>query len=87
MKKILDNDKLWQQAFAVGIDKRMLERKGYMDILLAGDETPEMDLRLNYDGIIIWMTGTLRLVENEHGEMDISIKAQIPQEDSDEQGE
>ena len=86
MKKILDNDRLWQQAMAVGIDKRVLERNGYLDILLAGDETPEMDLRLNYDGIILWMTGTLRLVENEEGELDISIKAQIPRED-DEQDE
>ncbi len=86
MKKILDNDQLWRQAMAVGIDKRVLERNGYLDILLAGDETPEMDMRLNYDGIILWMTGTLRLVENEEGELDISIKAQIPQED-DEQDE
>jgi hypothetical protein len=81
MKKILVNDDLWRQAYAVGIDKRVLERKGYMDILLAGDETPEMDLRLNYDGIIIWMTGTLQLVENEQGEIDISVKAKIPEDD------
>ncbi len=86
MKEILDNDLLWEQAFAVGIDKRVLERKGYMDILLAGDETPEMDLRLNYDGIILWMTATLQLVENEEGEMDISVKAKIP-EDYDEREE
>lgn len=87
MKKILDDDRIWDQAMAVGIDKRVLERKGYLDILLAGDETPEMDLRLNYDGIILWMTGTLRLVENEEGEVDISIKAQIPEDNDDEQEE
>jgi hypothetical protein len=78
MKKILDNDELWQQAYAVGIDKCELERKGYLDVLLAGEPTPEMELRLNYDGIIVWMNATLQLVENEQGELDISIKAKIP---------
>jgi hypothetical protein len=53
MKKILENEALWRRAYEVGIDKRVLERKGYLDILVSGEPTPEMDLRLNIDEMIV----------------------------------
>lgn len=39
-------DALFEQAVNVGINTSFLERVGYMDILLAGEETPPINLRL-----------------------------------------
>lgn len=53
MKKILDSPELWDRAYRVGLDMRLLERKGYLDILSSGEETPEIDLRLWHEGMTI----------------------------------
>lgn len=41
-----DYTALFEQAVNVGINTSYLERVGYMDILLAGEETPPINLRL-----------------------------------------
>ncbi len=87
MKNILENNALWERAYQIGIDKRMLERKGYLDILVAGDETPEMDLRLNVDDMIIWITATLKLVPGNDGEMEIAVNGKIVEQEDDDDDE
>lgn len=46
MEQKNDYTALFEQAVNVGINTSYLERVGYMDILLAGEETPPINLRL-----------------------------------------
>lgn len=74
----------WDTTIRVGIDKDYLDRMGYMDILLSGEPTPPMNMYLNMHGAIIWMEGTIRLVEDETGKVIIDVRP-TEKEDSDEQ--
>lgn len=43
----------WERAIQIGIDKDYLERMGYMEILLAGDPTPPLNLVLHTEKSVI----------------------------------
>lgn len=53
MKKLLETTDFWSRAYEVGINKSLLERNGCLDAFVAGESTPEIDLRLNCDGMIV----------------------------------
>ena len=71
----------WTGAIRAGLDKEYLERMGYMDILLDGGETPEIPLALRTGKTVIWLTGTIKLVEDPDGEIVVEVNGIKPQED------
>lgn len=66
--KIFDEHAIdWATAARHGISKKMLERDGYLDVLLAGGATPDIPLRLDFNDMVVFVDASISLKRDEIG--------------------
>ena len=68
----------WEKLESVGISKSQIEKDGNMDLLLQGEETNVMSIKIKTPVLSLTMDDTLSLIEDENGNTVISVNGIIP---------
>lgn len=68
----------WEKLESVGISKSQIEKDGNMDLLLQGEETNVMSIKIKTSVFSLTMDATLSLIEDENGNPVISINGNNP---------
>lgn len=68
----------WEKLESVGISKSQIEKDGNMDLLLQGEETNVMSIKIKTTVFSLTMDATLSLIEDENGSPVISINGINP---------
>lgn len=63
----------WKQLEAIGIRKEQLEESGNLDLLLQGEETEPVSLKMRTDILSLTMDATLKAVEGQDGQPILEI--------------
>lgn len=63
----------WKQLNAIGIHKERLEEDGNLDLLLQGEETEPVSLKMRTDILSLTMDATLKAVEGPDGQPILEI--------------
>lgn len=69
--KVEDFD--WKQLNAIGIHKEQLEEDGNLNLLLQGEETEPISLKMRTDRLSLTMDATLKAVEEPDGQPVLEI--------------
>ena len=68
----------WEKLESVGISRLQIEKDGNMDLLLQGEETSVMSIKIKTPVFSLTMDVTLSLIEDENGNPVISINGNNP---------
>ena len=63
----------WEKLESVGISRSQIEKDGNLDLLLQGEETNVMSIKIKTPVFSLTMDATLSLIEDENGNPVISI--------------
>lgn len=63
----------WKQLETIGISRKQLEENGNMDLLLQGEETEPISLKLRTEVLSLTMDATLKAVEGSDGKPVLEI--------------
>lgn len=63
----------WEKLESVGISKELIEKDGNLDLLLQGEETNVMSVKIKTPVFSLTMDTTLSLTEGENGNPVVSI--------------
>lgn len=63
--KVEDLD--WKQLETIGINRKQLEEDGNLELLLQGEETEPISLKIHTDVLSLTMDATLKLTESPDG--------------------
>ena len=63
----------WEKLESVGISKSQIDKDGNMDLLLQGEETNVMSIKIKTPVFSLTMDATLSLIEDENGNPVISV--------------
>lgn len=63
----------WEKLESVGISKELIEKDGNLDLLLQGEETNVMSVKIKTPVFSLTMDATLSLTEGENGNPVVSI--------------
>ena len=68
----------WEKLESVGISRSQIEKDGNMDLLLQGEETYVMSIKIKTPVFSLTMDATLSLIEDENGNPVISVNGINP---------
>lgn len=68
----------WVKLESVGISRSQIEKDGNMDLLLQGEETNVMSIKIKTPVFSLTMDATLSLIEDENGNPVISVNGINP---------
>ena len=68
----------WQKLVSIGIIRSQIEKDGNMDLLLQGEETYVMSIKIKTPVFSLTMDATLSLIEDENGNPVISVNGINP---------
>lgn len=68
----------WEKLESVGISRSQIEKGGNMDLLLQGEETNVMSIKIKTPVFSLTMDATLSLIEDENGNPVISVNGINP---------
>ena len=69
---------VWEKVLWVGLRRWLFEKEGNMDLLLEGEETNVMSIKIKTPVFSLTMDATLSLIEDENGNPVISINGINP---------
>lgn len=69
--KVEDLD--WEQLENIGINRKKLEKDGNLDLLLQGEETNTVPLKINNHVLSLTMDATLKLTKGANGKPVVEI--------------